>query len=290
MAISFQQFIESPKSKQPHILIVGYPLGHTLSPLMHNIALQHHGIEAEYLAVELYPNEVTKFVSLCSSDAFLGCNITLPYKQEFFPLADSVDQDASDIGALNVLTRERGQLVGYNTDIHGFLEPLLKYADEIEGCRAIVFGTGGSSKAVCSGLFKMGAAEIIQVTRSPEGKESGQFPEATNYVDYSQWTAYADEATLIVNCTPLGMSPNLSASPVREGEAEYLHGKICYDLVYNPVNTSFLRLSESVGAKTIGGLEMLIQQGNRAFELWTGKRFPLDLIRQAIEENFLSRQ
>ena len=231
MAISFQQFIESPKSKLPHILIVGYPLGHTLSPLMHNTALQYHGIEAEYLAVELNPHELTRFISLCNSDAFLGCNITLPYKQELFQMADRVDPDASEIGALNVLTRVKDQLIGYNTDIHGFLKPLQKYADEINGCRAIVFGTGGSSKAVCSGLFKMGAEEIIQVTRSPERKVSGRFRESTRYVDYSQWTAFAEEATLFVNCTPLGMKPNLSASPVREEEAEHLQGKISYDLV-----------------------------------------------------------
>lgn len=288
MAISFQTFKESNSSREPHLLIVGFPLGHTLSPLMHNTALHHYGMEARYLAVELKPDEISSFISHCNSDFFIGCNITLPYKEEFFRLADRMDPDAEEIGALNVLVMEDHQLVGYNTDIDGFLAPLREYGDQIDGSRAIVFGTGGSSKAVCTGLRKMGVEEIVQVSRSTPGSFEENGTEDKRIVDYSQWAAFAVEATIIVNCTPLGMKPDIGNTPVRESEAELLEAKLCYDLVYNPVKTTFLSQAEKAGGIAIGGLEMLIEQGSRAFELWTGKPFPGEIVRDTIKKHFLS--
>lgn len=280
--------MESTASKQPHLLIVGFPLGHTLSPLMHNAALHHYGMEAKYMAVELKPDEISSFISHCNSDFFIGCNITLPYKEEFFRLADRLDPDAKEIGALNVLVKEDHQLIGYNTDTDGFLAPLQKYSDIIEGSRAIVFGTGGSSKAVCTGLRKMGVEEIVQVSRSASGSFEERDSEDKRIVDYSQWSAFADEATIIVNCTPLGMKPNVGITPVRESETELLETKLCYDLVYNPVKTTFLSQAEKAGGIAIGGLEMLIEQGSRAFELWTGEPFPGEIVRDTIKKHFLS--
>ncbi|TVQ65656.1 MAG: shikimate dehydrogenase [Balneolaceae bacterium] len=288
MAISFREYRDSPKSKKPHILIVGYPLGHSLSPYMHNSAIHHYSMDAEYLAVELHPHELTDFISACNSDDFLGCNITLPYKQDFLRLADLLDEDAEDIGAINVLAKKNHQLVGFNTDIHGFIQPLRRYSEQINGSRAIVFGTGGSSKAVCKGLLKIGTDEIIQVSRAPYDREDiPSVKDSVRLVDYSQWTAFAEEASLIVNCTPLGMTPNVESSPVRESEAGYLAGKICYDLVYNPVQTKFLSLSKAAGGVPVGGLEMLIEQGSKAFEIWTGRHFPDELIQKMLKKDFL---
>lgn len=279
--LSFDEFKDSNFSHSPHYLVVGHPISHSLSPLMHNISLQHHSINADYIAVDLSPQALPEFIAWLNNENFLGCNITIPFKKEFLNVPDELSPEVHAVGAMNTVSKNNsGHVIkGSNTDIYGFKVPLDDYEDALDYGRAIIFGTGGASLAVQYALMELQFEEIIIVSRSPGTVIPLQESVYTRVVDYTQWQSFADETELYVNTTPLGMGKWISKSPVEYHEAEFLEGKICYDLVYNPLKTEFLSIAESAGAETIGGLDMLIHQGNRSFEIWTGHTFPYEKVK-----------
>jgi shikimate dehydrogenase len=282
MVYSFKDFKTSKKALEPHYFVVGNPIGHSLSPLMHQTALDYHEIAANYFALELQHQELTEFITWMNRDEFMGCNITIPYKNYFIDVVDHVDDFAREIGVINTVAKSEYSLIGHNTDVYGFLSPLHEYTDDLEGGRAVVFGTGGAANAVLAGLEEVGIEEVIFVSRNPSlAKMNSRFL-WTKTVDYNQWQSYVEEASLIVNTTPLGMNPKTDQSPVSDEDFDLLKDKICYDLVYNPLTTKFLKKAEESGAKIINGLEMLMMQGNRSFEIWTGKSFPFDEVKSKL--------
>lgn len=279
--LSFDEFKTSKISGQPHYLVVGQPVSHSLSPLMHNISLQHHSINADYVAVELFPQSLPDFIAWINNENFLGCNITIPYKKEFLNIPDRLSAEAKAVGAMNTVSKSNDSLIveGSNTDIYGFKVPLDDYLDLLDYGRAIVFGTGGASLAVQYALMQLGFEEIILVSRSPHSATHLSDSVYTRIVDYSQWQSFAHETELFVNTTPLGMGLKINESPVENEDSHLLEGKICYDLVYNPLKTNFLTIAETSGAETIAGLDMLIYQGSRSFEIWTGLSFPIEKVK-----------
>lgn len=281
--VQFKEFVNSGKADEPHYMVAGHPVGHSLSPQMHTIALKHYNIRARYLAVDLLPEDISSFIAWLNRDSFLGANITIPYKREFLQVVDDLDGTAEAVGALNTLVKKNGRIVGYNTDVDGFISPLKPYFNQLKGESVIVFGTGGASRAVVYALKETGISQVIVVSRNP-GKST---LDGVKFCNYQNWQAYADESLLIVNCTPLGMYPKIKDTPVLANEAHRLENKICYDLVYNPVQTNFLKIADGAGAETISGLEMFIGQGDRAFELWTGKRFPKEKVLQSLKDKLL---
>lgn len=285
MAYTFEEFKQSVLAQKPHYMVVGHPISHSLSPVMHQAALDFYKMKAGYIAIDLYPGQLPEFITWCSHDHFLGCNITIPYKQQLLAVPDDLHPDAEQIGAINTLAIDEFKLVGHNTDIYGFLQPLKRYTKRLEQGRAIVFGTGGASKAVVYALKKTGIGEIILVSRKPE-RARNSTPETV--VGYSQWQEYADETALFVNATPIGMSETKGQLFINEEDIKRMEGKICYDLIYNPLQTQFLKLAKELGAITINGLEMLIHQGSKSFEIWTGKPFPIDQVTQKLTAHFES--
>lgn len=283
MAISFQDFKTSEVPKNPIYAVVGHPISHSLSPLMHQAALDHYGIHAKFIALDLPQHQLHEFIPWCNHDNFLGCNITIPHKEAFNEIVDEIDAFASEVGVVNTLVKRNFKLIGYNTDVFGFLEPLKSHLTNIEFSRAIIFGTGGASKAVKTALESEGFEEIIFVSRNPYQKSIFSENSTIRTVDYNQWQSLADETDLFVNSTPVGMYPNSDQTFLRDDEAGLFEGKICYDLVYNPLQTEFLKQAEKNGALVINGLDMLIYQGSKSFELWTGKSFPIDKIRQKLK-------
>lgn len=281
--MNLSTFKTSKKSQKNHYLLFGHPVEHSWSPLMHNTALEYYGIDANYYAVDLLNGELNSLAAYLNKDSFLGANITVPYKQVIVDYLDHIDQQAQKIGAVNTIVKDHHQLVGYNTDWTGFTAPIEKFENEIAGARAIVFGTGGASRAITVGLIKLGIEEIFLVSRTPDSISSFDDFEEVSVISYHQWTSIAKEAVLVVNATPLGMYPETEKSPVRETEKEFLEGRICYDIVYNPIESRFLHQAKSVGAVTVGGLEMLLQQGSRSFELWTGRPFP-KIVKERLHE------
>jgi shikimate dehydrogenase len=282
MTFTFKEFKKSNKSGHPHYLVVGNPIGHSLSPVMHQAALDYHGINAQYHAINLAQADIADFIGWLNRDEFLGCNITIPYKSQFVEVVDQIDRYAREAGVINTIAKSDHQLIGHNTDIHGFTSPLLKYTDQIEGGRVIVFGTGGAAKAVMIGLEDLGVEEIVFVSRTPHQSNMKSDHVWVDVVSYDQWQSYADEASMIVNTTPLGMSPDTDRSPISDFDGKLLENKICYDLIYNPLQTKFLKQADEFGAVTINGLDMLIMQGNRSFEIWTGKTFPFESIKELL--------
>ena len=205
MVYSLNDLKNSELTETRHYLVVGNPVGHSLSPLMHQTALDYYRLDAVYAALELQPNEIAGFAAWCNLDSFLGCNITLPYKELLLSLVDTVQDSAMEIGAINTIVKNENTLAGYNTDIYGFLAPLIDLQNVIEGGRAIVFGTGGASKAIKAALRQLGVMEIIFVSRNPSVKAITDDSLHIQMAGYSQWQWYAEDAELFVNATPVGM-------------------------------------------------------------------------------------
>lgn len=281
--MNFRTFLESERSKLSHYLLIGNPISHSLSPLMHNTALAHNKIGGEYISVSVAASDITSLIAHCNQPAFLGANVTIPHKELLYEAVDALSEEAMEIGAVNTIVKEQGKLVGYNTDAYGFIEPIRSYVDDLSGERVIIFGSGGATKAIVYALSAIGVQEIILVSRRPENFDD-HYDNRVSRCSYDEWQSFAEDATMIVNATPLGMTPNTEASPVKDNEVDLLEGKICYDVVYNPRITKFLRQTEEAGGTPIEGIDMLIHQGDKSFNLWTGFNFPIDIIRSKINE------
>ena len=234
-----------------HYGIIGFPLHHSFSAKYFNEKFATERIDAEY---SLYPTGIEdlrfKIEDLLSS--LDGFNVTLPYKQAVIPFMERLDETAQAIGAVNVVY----QRVGYNTDCIGFLEsmrPLIRNYDK----QALVLGTGGASKAVCYGLRKLGITPTL-VSRTPKAGQLG-------YTDLTPEIMATH--TIIVNCTPLGMYPDVDNCP----DIPYKHitaRHLLYDCIYNPEETLFLRQGRAQGAQTKNGMEMLTGQAKAAWSIW----------------------
>lgn len=239
--------------------LIGYPLGHSFSKNYFNEKFHSESIDAEYLNFEI-PNIKDINSVLVNNPELVGLNVTIPYKEQVIPYLDEIDPDASAIGAINVIRiiRQKGKtrLIGYNSDIIGFMqsiEPLL----EPQHKKALILGTGGSSKAIFHGLKKLGV-EAKFVSRTPK---VGMF----TYEDLTP--EVMDEYKVIVNCTPVGMYPRADEYP--NIPYEYLTpNHLLYDLLYNPNTTLFMKKGADKGAVTKNGIEMLLLQAFAAWDIW----------------------
>ncbi|HMU02686.1 MAG TPA: shikimate dehydrogenase [Saprospiraceae bacterium] len=234
--------------------IIGYPLTHTFSPSYFNNKFKDANIDAFY---DRYPLEdISEFCALTEQKKFVGMNVTIPHKQAIMPLLDEIDIAASQIGAVNTIKFVNGKSIGYNTDAYGFeisLLDLIQSPEKIDG--ALVLGAGGAAKAVCFVLEKLGISYEI-VSRS-----KGDF----KYDDINQ--DVMNRHHLIINTTPLGMSPDVKSAPVIPYEC--LNEKyFLYDLVYNPEKTIFLTEGLERGCKIKNGYDMLILQAEKAWDIW----------------------
>ena len=239
--------------------LLGYPLGHSFSRNFFNNKFEAEDIDAEYLNFEI--PDINMIHEVISEHYNLkGLNVTIPYKEQVIPFLDELDEDAANIGAVNVIKiiRENGdfKLKGYNSDVIGFCDsiaPLLKPHMK----KALILGTGGAAKAVFYGLKKLGI-ESQYVSR----KKSDL---AIAYTELNE--DILNEYHIIVNTTPLGMYPNMDESP--DIPYELLNEKhLCYDLLYNPDETLFMKNAKAQGATTKNGLEMLLLQAFAGYEIW----------------------
>lgn len=233
-----------------HYGIIGYPLHHSFSARYFNDKFEREHIEAEYSLYSIPENETDKIKGYINS--LDGMNVTYPYKEKVIPFLDRLDETAEEIGAVNVVYRK----VGYNTDCLGFMaaiRPLLREYDR----RALVLGTGGAAKAVCYGLKKLGLKPTM-VSRTPK---TGML--AYNELNEDIMAAY----TVIVNCTPLGMLPDVDSFPPIPYE-RITARHLLFDCVYNPAKTQFLKKGKAQGALTRNGMDMLTGQAEEAWKIW----------------------
>lgn len=267
--------------------IIGYPLGHSVSPAFQQAAFDHHGLDVRFEVWETPPDALREVVTGLRAPDALGASVTVPHKAAVIPLLDRLSEPARRVGAVNLIVNRDGLLEGHNTDTTGFLRALREDgAFDPAGKRVLLLGSGGAARAVAHILLDQGVATLTIANRTPE--RARQL--ATDLGDGAALSVVSLEPSelavdggwhLIVNCTTLGMrhSDGEKRSPIPS--ASIPSGALVYDLVYNPQETPLLREAKRAGARTLGGLPMLIYQGAEAFQLWTGKEAPLTVMFQA---------
>jgi 3-dehydroquinate dehydratase/shikimate dehydrogenase len=263
--------------------VIGNPIGHSRSPLMHNAvlkALERNGVYLPF-AVDSAADFVRDFVRPASRKIdwrLRGLSVTIPHKLAIIPHLDLIDLTAQRIGAVNTVVIEGDRLLGYNTDVIGAMKPLDELLD-LKGARAAVIGAGGSARAICYGLRERGAETTVY------GRDLSKAQLLADEFKTRAGTiaGFDGRADLVVNCTPIGMRGHSEGeAPVK---AERLSGvKLVYDLVYNPEETALLREARAAGCRTLGGLAMLVGQAAEQFRLWTGLDAPVDVMWRAVSQ------
>lgn len=241
--------------------LIGYPLGHSFSKNFFNQKFESEKINARYVNFEIPDISLLKDI-LDNNRNLRGLNVTIPYKEQIIPFLDELDEDAAKIGAVNVVkivrNRNNVKLKGYNSDIIGFCDSIKPLLNESR-TKALILGTGGAAKAVMRGLQKLNVDSVFVSRRKADG--------CLTYKEIDK--TIMDEHKIIVNTTPLGMYPNVSECPDLPYE-ELTSAHLCYDLLYNPDETKFMKESKRYGAEVKNGLEMLLLQAFASWVIWQG--------------------
>jgi len=255
--------------------IIGRPLGHTLSPVMHNAAFEACKLNAVYLAFETFDPEVV--LRTVRALNIRGLSVTIPYKSAVMPLLDEIDPLAAQIGAVNTIVNRNGRLLGLNTDALGGLKALEKNRIIINEKTCLIIGAGGAARALAWGLKSKGARVII--TNRSEAKGAALAAELD--CAFTLWEKRADQkAEILVQTTPVGMAPHLNQCSVPD--KIFKPGMTAMEIIYNPLETKFVQSARAKGCLTINGLEMFIRQGAEQFRIWTGLEPPLAEMRKAV--------
>ncbi len=285
--------------------VIGHPVEHSFSPLMHNAAIAHLQQESGsdqpdyvYLPFPIRPERLKDAIAGFQAIGLQGFNITIPHKQSIIPILDDVSDVAKAIGAVNTVWRGEKGWHGTNTDAYGFLAPLKALPGissdkpkDWTDAKALILGNGGAARAVVAACEQLGCRRIGVVGRSPD--KLAYFAESwahTPHISSRLKVMTQDElpiqlpkTDLIVNATPVGMHPQANDSPLSNDEMALLKpGAIAYDLIYTPSPTKFLQQATAARLHAIDGLEMLVQQGAAALEIWIGQPAPVEVMRQSL--------
>ena len=267
--------------------LIGYPVSHSLSPKIQNAALKACGLEGEYLLYSIAPDDMLALKELLDrvrSGEITGLNVTIPHKQNVVPFMDELTPTAKVIGAVNIIYMRENKLIGDNTDAPGFLADLNKFLTtetRRHGENALVLGAGGSARSVVYALLNDGWNVTLAARRIEQAKQLASLFEGVTPVEINLQNFQLSSLALIVNTTPLGMTPNIDQSPLPENVSLSKHMKI-YDLVYNPRETKLVREARALGLHATTGLGMLIEQAALGFELWTGHKPPKDILFESV--------
>lgn len=269
--------------------LLGYPLSHSISPAFQQAAFDHYGLPIRY---DLWPTSLEELeakVSKLRGPDYLGANVTVPHKERIPALIDDIDHLAYAVGAVNTIVRNGRLLVGYNTDVFGFIKSL-----EEAGCfdpkdrRALLLGAGGAARAAAFALVTAGVASLTIANRTVERAESlardvGDVAKGVTVVHATgvPLSEAVADVELIVNSTSVGMNHGGADGRTLLDAGLIPSGALVYDMVYNPSETPLMREAGKAGARTLGGLMMLIYQGAAAFELWTGRDAPVEIMVRA---------
>ena len=269
--------------------IIGYPIGHSLSPQMYKIAFEKAGFaNYNYIPFQIHSAKLYFAVEGFKGLDFRGFNVTIPHKTNILKYLDAIDSDAMVIGAVNTVINDGGMMTGYNTDVFGFLAALSEANFLPEGCNAVILGAGGAARAILWGLCKKRAEYITIGARNPQKAQNL----ANDFINYGQvegidWNAeYFKEimqtADILINTTPLGMFPNTNdMPPVDLGLLP--EGALVYDIIYNPEETKLLQTAKKLGYPTLNGLSMLLLQAKEAFRLYTGQIPDMELMETTLK-------
>ena len=277
--------------------IIGFPIGHSISPLFQQAALDHCGLDASYQAWEVAPAGVADFVQGLRSPDVLGANVTVPHKEAVIPHLDEVDDWATSAGAVNTIVNRGGRLTGHNTDGSGFLRALGDASNfDPRGRRVLVLGAGGAARGVVLALIRQGVGQLTVANRtvaraarlSQMARDNGLDAQAIQLKGDALSDAAA-AAALIVNSTTMGMAhgPDQDGTPLAREQIP--PAALVNDLVYNPLETPLLREAAKAGAATLSGILMLVYQGAASFEMWTGQKAPIKVMLEAATQAMATR-
>ncbi len=274
--------------------LLGYPLGHSLSPVLYKAAFESLNLQYSYELMPTEPEDLINRLKRIRTGGFYGFNVTIPHKIPVAMFLSKYDEFVNMVGAVNTIKIEKDlSMTGYNTDVIGFMEPLKFY--DLKGKKAAVLGTGGASRAVCAGLYKLGIKEIDIYTRniinSKETLETlrAGFPEMKfNAIQNSLMKSFED-VDILVNTTPVGMKGFDEKSCLIDKQLfeTMKEDVIIYDIVYNPLKTPLINNAIQSNKKFICGLDMLVFQAAAAVEIWTGKKPDWKLMKIKALEGYL---
>lgn len=268
--------------------IIGYPVKHTFSPLMHNAAFESLGINAVYLPFEVKPKGLKTAISCMKSLGIRGLNVTIPHKERILECLDGIDKEAALISAVNTIVNKNGRFIGFNTDGRGFINSLNEeFGISPKGKNFFIMGAGGASLAISFSLALSGAKRIVLVDKIEEKAIKLASSLAKNTPceaialkrDKRAIKEVILNSDVFINATPCGMK----ATDPRVIEPEFLHkGLFVYDIIYNPPVTRLLKDAKKRGARCSNGIGMLLNQGAISFRLWTGRKAPVAVMRKAL--------
>lgn len=275
--------------KTKKIGIIGWPVGHSQSPAIQNAAFKAAGLDYVYVPLPVKPDKLEAAVEGLKALDFAGANVTIPHKVDIMQYLDKIDESATKIGAVNTIVIREGVCTGYNTDGDGFTKALLTKSVNPSGKKVVILGAGGAARAVVCGLLQQEAASVTVCARNRE--KALQFltlfsdSDKVTFCLWQQGREFSEALSicdLLVNCTSLGMSPKLDTQPFVDWQVISKPIAVC-DLVYNPLETVFLKTAAALGHRIVTGDGMLIEQGALAFSLWTGCEPPIPVMYQSFK-------
>jgi shikimate dehydrogenase len=254
--------------------VIGDPVSHSLSPAMHNAAFAHIGYNGAYLAFQV--KEIKAAISGVRGLGIKGLSVTIPHKLSVMECLDHIDETASKIGAVNTVVNQDDKLSGFNTDCLGALHALLEKTP-VKDKKILLVGAGGAARAIGFGILAEGGKPVVVNILEDEGKTLAK-DLGVDYYHLSEFNQL--EGEIVINATPVGMTPNIDAMPV--DKADLNSDMVVMDIVYNPLKTRLLKEAEALGCRTVDGVSMFVYQGVAQFEMWTGEKAPVDLMREIV--------
>lgn len=269
------------------LAVIGCPIGHSFSPLMHNYISNKLDAPYIYEAREVLPEDLKDAVLRLKAENFCGFNVTAPHKIEIMRFLDEVSEDAKRYGAVNTVVNKNGRLIGYNTDADGFYMSLKYRGVNTSGADILMLGAGGAAQSVALNLSERDIGTLTLVNRTQEKAEKIKEYVRKNSGYEMQTEMMLERYDVIINCTSLGMGKNIGKTPLSD-MTKIDSDSTVVDMIYNPEKTQLLLDAEKVGAKTVNGLGMLIFQGILAYKLFTGIDVPV-YFADEIEKEVLKR-
>ncbi len=266
--------------------LIGDPVGQSLSPAMHNAAFRVLGLNCAYINLRVPKPTLANAIAGVRALGIAGLNITIPHKISIISLLDELDESANLVGAVNTVKNNRGKLIWFNTDGEGALRALEEKIGSVKGKEVVLLGAGGAARAIAFSLARAGARLTIANRTVPRAQALASAVEqklSTNVkvasLNRAELTKALKNVDVLINATSVGMHPKIDKTLVRANMMR--RGLVVYDIVYKPLRTKLLREARRAGGKTIDGLGMLVHQGALAFEIWTGKRAPIKIMKAA---------
>lgn len=277
--------------------VIGDPVAHSLSPVLHNTAYAELDVDMVYVAIRVPPASVARALDAASVLGFVGLSVTMPHKQSVARLCDRLESDASRLGSVNTVTFD-GEAVGASTDGEGFVRSLREAGVDPDGRRSLVLGAGGAGLAVAVALERSGSGVAVSARRPERARAAAELLDRGVAVEWDSRNEYVSSVDMVVNATPIGMAPvdarahggALGSAPLATPvDEEALRPELVVaDLVYHPRRTRLLTLAAECGARPVDGLGMLVHQAGLQVELWTGRSAPVAAMRSAAEGSLAS--